>query len=104
MIGALRHRVSLLEPVRTPDGGGGASIAYQQVGEVWAEVMTARPKETERTDALISLKSLTIRVRWRADVVPGWRVIHAGRTLRVTGVRDPDGDRRWLLISTEDEN
>lgn len=37
-IGALRDRLTLERPTRTADGGGGASIAWEQLGELWASV------------------------------------------------------------------
>lgn len=99
----MRHRVGLLQPISTPDTGGGASQAYQEVAEVWAEVRTPRVREDVVADGLVSRVTYAVRIRFRSDVRPDWRMRHAGRTLRVLGVRDVDGSRRFVEVSAEED-
>jgi head-tail adaptor len=35
-IGKMRYRVTLQQPARTPDGGGGATVAWFNVSDLWA--------------------------------------------------------------------
>ena len=51
-IGRLRHRLTLEEATRTPDGGGGASEAWATVATVWASITPNGGAETVDADAL----------------------------------------------------
>ncbi|MCG8442228.1 MAG: phage head closure protein [Caulobacterales bacterium] len=102
-VGALMRRVTLLQPSRTEDGGGGAQIAFQPVATVWAEIASAAGGEEAELDDLTARVTHTMRIRWRADVRAGWRVEMAPRAFRVRGAVDRSGGRRWLELDCEEE-
>ena len=102
MIGPLRERVTLLEPQRTPDGGGGAEIAYRPGPIVWA-ASEDRPTGLAR---LAGRYARLVRRRYvmRAGVAVGFqtRLAHDGRTFRVTSIQRREGRKPYLLVSAEE--
>ncbi len=106
-IGALRRRVRLLAPAITPDAGGGRAIAEVCEADVWAAVIARTPRERVEADALTSLLTFEVWLRFREDVRPGWRVRWAAgvgqRTVRVRHVRDLEDRGRWLVLDCEEE-
>jgi len=103
VIGELSRRVTLERPDRTDDGGGGAAITWTPIATVWASVTAAAAGENTATDDVASRVRHAIRIRWRADVRTGWRAILDGRVLRIRGVVDQDGAKRWLTLDAEEE-
>lgn len=103
MIGSLSRRVGLERPDRVEDLGGGGSIVWTPVDVVWASVRASGAAEDVVGDALGARVSHELRIRWRDDVRPGWRVGFDGRRLRVRAVLDRDGRRRWLHLECEEE-
>ena len=100
-IGALKARVTLLQPQRVADEIGGAAIAWMDAGAVWAEIAAGGASQGADYDTAPSVTSFTVRVNRRADVRAGWRVQWGARLLRITGVRD-DGGARIELICVEE--
>jgi len=45
MIGDMKHRVAIRQPVLTPDGAGGFSESWQDVATVYASIMPATAGE-----------------------------------------------------------
>ena len=102
VIGSLRHRVTLLDPVRTPDGGGGADIAYEERETVWA----AAEDRSTGLSRLAGRYARLVRRRFalRAAVEIGFstRLAHEGRTFRVTDIRAVSGPKPYQLVTTEE--
>lgn len=103
MIGSLSRRIGIERPDRVEDLGGGGTIIWTLVDVVWASFRSAGRAERVVADALSSRVSHTMRIRWRDDVRPGWRVTVNDRPLRVLAVVDRDGRRRWLHLSCEEQ-
>ena len=100
-ISAMRARVRLERPTRTPDAMGGAALGWANEGDVWAEVAALSASESAAFDATPMRASLTLTIRRRDDVRAGWRVIWGARVLRIVGVRDA-GEPRIDLICEEE--
>ena len=102
MIGPLRERVTLLEPQRAPDGGGGAEVTYLPGATVWAA-------SEDRQTGLARLAGRYARIgrrryTLRADVALGFetRLSHDGRTFRVTDIQRREGRKPYLLVAAEE--
>ena len=98
--GSLRERVTLLHPVRTPDGGGGHEIAYEERGAVWAAAED-RPSVLDRLGARSPRPRRRFTVRAGTDVLFETRLVHEGTTFRVTDVRARRGPKPFLTIDAE---
>ena len=102
MIGPLRERVTLMEPRRTPDGGGGASVAYEPGPVVWAaseDRATGLSRLTGRYARLVRRRYV---MRASTQLSFQTRLAHDGRTFRVTGIQRREGRKPYLLVSAEE--
>lgn len=101
--GWIAHRIVIEQPTSTPDGSGGAIVAFATLATVWAAVEPVRAAATADADRLGAAITHRVTIRWRDDVVPGMRIRHRGRKLAVETVTDPDERRRFLLIEAREE-
>lgn len=92
----LRHRVVLQQPVRSDDGGGGATQTWETVAELWAAVLSIGGEERLSADALTGRVTHAVWIRHRPGVTPAMRFQHAGRTLDIRAVIDTGGLRHRL--------
>jgi SPP1 family predicted phage head-tail adaptor len=94
-IGSLRDRLTLEQPVRTPDGGGGASITWQAVTDLWAHVRPISGDERLRHDQIAGRLTHRVSIRHRPGVVPAMRFRQGARIYEIVAVLD--GPRRTHL-------
>ena len=94
---ALRHRVTIEKPVRTDDEGGAATIAWEQVATVWAEIKGLEGREIQRADTPVTRATHRIVMRYRADVDATMRLVASERYHEITGALDEQGRRQWLV-------
>lgn len=85
-IGALRERFVLEQPVRTADGGGGASVSWETVTELWAYVRPISGDERLAHDQLSGRLTHGVWVRYRAGVVPAMRFRDGARIYEIVAV------------------
>ncbi len=95
-IGRLRHRLTLEQAARTPDGGGGASETWSTVTSVWASITPTGGTEAVDADALTGRISHEIVCRHRPDIAPAMRLRRGTRVFEIAAVIDVDERRRWL--------
>lgn len=96
LIGGLRHRVTLEQPVRADDDGGGAVETWEAVAELWAKIAARSGKETVEADRLAGERKVDVTIRYREDVTPNMRFRLGARALDIRAVLDEDGRRRLL--------
>lgn len=101
--GWIAHRVTIERPVRTEDGAGGATVAFEPLATVWAAVEPLASAEDGASGRLVSRLRHRVTIRWRDDVTGEMRLVHRGRILRITSLRDADETRRFLVIEAEEE-
>ena len=85
-IGTLRDRLVLEQAIRTDDGGGGASITWQTVAELWAYVRPVSGEERLRADQTAGRITHEVWLRHRPDIVPAMRLRQGGRVLDIVAV------------------
>ena len=103
-IGALRDRLTLQAQARSADGGGGATVTWEPVAELWAAVRPISGDERLRHDAITGRVTHEVWLRYRDGVVPAMRFTDAsGRILEIVAVLDP-GRRARLLCLCEERN
>jgi SPP1 family predicted phage head-tail adaptor len=102
--GELRTRLVIEAPARAGDGGGGATITWEQVAEVWGAVRPQTGKEDFTLDRVAGTVSHEIVIRYRADVTPAMRFRHGARSFGILAAFDPDGHRHWLRCLAEERD
>lgn len=119
--GHMRHRLALMELVRTPDGGGGTARADKVLAVVYARVTTATPREIAAYGQLQQRVTHLATIRHRDDVRQGMTVVWlkpgesepapddeqptTGRALYVLAATDADPDGRpgeFLRLACDD--
>jgi SPP1 family predicted phage head-tail adaptor len=85
-IGALREVLTLESPSRIADGGGGASITWETVTELWAAVRPIDGEERLRADQLAGRITHEVWIRRRSNVTPAMRFRSGARILDIVAV------------------
>lgn len=101
MIGALTYRVTLQEAVRTPDGGGGFTEAWQNIAEtptVYAAIQPLSGGEAFRFRQLEAAATHRIIIRHRTDITSAHRLLHGTDIYDIVSVLDADEKREFLEI------
>jgi SPP1 family predicted phage head-tail adaptor len=101
--GQLASRVQLERSVRTADGAGGATVAWDGVATFWARIEPVTAGERFAADRLATRVTHRITLRFRADLEGGMRIVHRGRALSIVAWRDPDDERRFLVLDATEE-
>ena len=102
-VGALRHRISLEQPARLADGGGGAVVTWTPVAELWASIKPTSGREALVADQVAGRVSHEIHVRYRADIVPAMRFALGTRTFEIIAAIDVEERRRQLRCLCREE-
>lgn len=104
--GKLRHRLRLVRPVDTPDGAGGSSRTWSPVAVVWGAVDAWKGTDVFQQAQVESELRSRVRIRWRPDVKPQYRVLWDApgglRTFLIRAVEDVEDRRRELHLIVEE--
>jgi SPP1 family predicted phage head-tail adaptor len=102
-IGDLHDRLVLEQPVRAVDGGGGASVAWEAVVELWAYVRPISGEERLAQDQLTGRLTHEVWIRWRAGVVPAMRFRQGARIYHIVAALEM-GHRAYLKCLCEERS
>lgn len=104
----LSRRLTLERLESLPDGAGGFSAAWQEVGRVWAEVRPGLGRE--RAGEAVSLSRVACRITVRAAPtgtarrpVAGQRFREGERIFAIRAVTERDAEGRYLTCFSEEE-
>jgi SPP1 family predicted phage head-tail adaptor len=99
-LGKLRDRVTVTQPTTVADTLGGQSTTWATLGTFWAWWRGLTGREAMQGQAVQSVVSHKLVMRYRSDLVPTMRVkrLPDGPTCDVVAVRDPDGRKRFLEL------
>ena len=95
--GRMKWRITLMQPIKTPDGMGGSHSTWQEVATVWAEFRIPKAQELTAIGTVISDLVRQISIRHRKDVRRGWRVFNEGKTYLVQHTYDFDLETTVLV-------
>lgn len=101
-IGELRERMVLEAPSRESDGGGGASVTWDEAAVLWAKLTPRSGAESLAHDRVSGSVSHEIVVRYREDITPARRLRLGPRVFDIRSAFDPDGRRQWLVCAAEE--
>ena len=95
--GLLDRRVALERRIDVTDDSGQAVDHFVRVATVWARVEPLGGREGFGQQQWIATGDVRFTIRWRDDVTPLHRVVHAGQAFDVMSVAE-DGRREALLV------
>lgn len=103
--GDLRHRVRIEQqsPDRN-DWGEALPDKWEAVCEVWADIRQPSGLAAIKADAQTSVVRTSIRIRARAGILPGMRVVHGARIYFIkAGPLIVDGKREAIDLICEEK-
>jgi SPP1 family predicted phage head-tail adaptor len=95
--GQLTARLDLESAVETPDGQGGATVAYQVGSSHWARLEPIAAELVELGTVDRQTATHRIWIRHAAGVAPGKRFRKGARIFDIVTVQDPDETGRYLV-------
>lgn len=103
-IARLRHRLVLERPDYVSDEGGGASVAWLQVAELWAAIDPLSGGERVAAQRLSGHLSHRVTLRYRPDVTPEKRFRLGTRLFVIDAVIDVGERKAWLKCLCREED
>jgi SPP1 family predicted phage head-tail adaptor len=92
----MSHRLILERELRADDGGGGATVTWETVTEMWGAIEMPSGTERVRAGGIEGEVNAVITIRYRDDVAPAMRFTAGGLVFEILSALDVDGRRRYL--------
>ncbi|MFN3847377.1 MAG: head-tail adaptor protein [Paracoccaceae bacterium] len=104
----LNRLLRLERPVTSPDGAGGFSIVWQDIGSIWAEIVPGTGRDAGGEEITLSSIPYRITVRGAPDgsarrPAAGERLRESGRVFRVLAVTEQDPTGHYLTCFVREE-
>ena len=99
--GLLNRRVTLQAPGTTQDELGQPIPGWTDVATVWADIRMKSGLESIKAGASVSVVQASIRVRYRAGITAGMRIVHNLVAYNITAVQPDVGGREYVDLVAE---
>lgn len=103
-IGALRRRMTLEQAARSADGGGGVTMTWAPVTDLWASLTSLTGTEQFVSEGLQGKVTHEIVIRKRTDIAPAMRLRMGARLFHIEAVLLRDGPDPYIRILAEERN
>ena len=103
-IAALRRRLTLEQQSRIADGGGGVTVTWTSITDLWASLNSVTGVEQFVGEGLQGKITHEIIIRKRIDVAPAMRFRMGTRLFFVETVLGRDGPDPYIRILAEERN
>lgn len=103
-IAALRRRLTLEQQTRVADGGGGVTVTWTPLTDLWASLTSLAGVEQFVGEGLQGKITHELIIRKRMDVAPAMRFRMGTRLFFVETVLGRDGPDPYLRILAEERN
>ena len=95
--GPMNKRCTLMQSQAVERSGGGLPVIWVEIGKVWAEIAIPTGRTAPVADRLEAIVTAEIKIRYRADVVAGMRLVSQIGTYLI-GAALPDRDPAMLRL------
>lgn len=99
--GSFPHQIHIQRKTGGKDGWGTSQPeAWENitVKPIWANVKYLSGSESIKADASVSVVRASVRIRWRAGITAGMRVVHGADTLDIEAVLPGTGRQHVDLV------
>lgn len=100
--GQFTARLDLEAATPTPDGQGGAALAWTAAASLWARIEPSNFSFNEVAGQMRGQLTHRIWIRARDGVSEGMRFRKGARVFTIRAVRDPDESGRYLVCLCEE--
>ncbi len=97
-IGLLTHKMAIETPVLTPDGGGGFTVAWAHLDDVYAAFTELDGQEMPQDAQITPSQPCCVVIHYRNDLGSKMRLREDATVYNIVSLRDPDGGKTWLEI------
>ena len=94
--GRLNRRCTLQQPGTTTDEIGQPIPGWTDVATVWGDIRMKSGLESIKAGAPVSVVQASIRIRYRAGVNAGMRVVHNLQVYEILAVQPDVGGREYV--------
>lgn len=98
--GRLNHRITIEQRGAGKDAWGQPVETWEPVAELWASVIYLSGLSAIKAGADVSISKVSIRIRHRAGLNAGMRVLHDGKVFDIQAVL-PDSARQFVDLVCE---
>ena len=99
--GRLNRRCLLQSPSQSVDEIGQPIPGWTDVATVWADIRMKSGLEAIKAGASVSVVQASIRVRYRAGINAGMRIVHNLTAYNITAVQPDVGGREFVDLVAE---
>ena len=99
--GRLNRRCQLQSPSQSVDELGQPIPGWTDVATVWADIRMKSGLEAIKAGAPVSVVQASIRVRYRAGINAGMRIVHNLTAYNITAVMPDVGGREFVDLVAE---
>jgi SPP1 family predicted phage head-tail adaptor len=99
--GRLNRRCTLQQPGTTTDELGQPIPGWTDVATLWADIRMKSGLEAIKAGASVSVVQASIRVRYRAGITAGMRVVHNLVAYEIKAVMPDVGGREYVDLVAE---
>ena len=99
--GRLKHFVTIQRRSETRDAIGQPVVSWVQVAQVFADIRHQSGLEQIQADAPTSTVRASVRIRYRAGIDAGMRVLHRGVAYNITAVLPDEVGRQHVDLACE---
>lgn len=99
--GQLNRRIRIQSLTSTRDEIGQPINEWQDVATVWANIRHLSGTETIKADAPTSTLRASIRIRYRAGIDAGMRVLHGETVYNIAAVMPDEEGRKFVDLVAE---
>lgn len=99
--GRLNRRVTLQAPGTAEDELGQPIPGWTDVATLWADIRMKSGLEAIKAGATVSVVQASIRVRYRAGITAGMRIVHNLQAYNITAVMPDVGGREYVDLVAE---
>lgn len=99
--GRLNRRCTLQQPGTTTDALGQPIPGWTDVATVWGDIRVKSGLESIKAGASVSTVQASIRIRYRAGINAGMRIVHNLTAYDITAVMPDVGGREYVDLVAE---
>ena len=109
-IGKMRQNLQIQRYTKTPDGGGGSTVVYNKVADIFAQIMPKAAKENLFGDQMREVTSHVIMIRYRRDLTHADRLVQNhtrlgeqfSRTFAIKGIKNINNEFKYMQIAAQE--
>lgn len=103
----LRHRLTLQQEVKTPDGAGGYTRAWQNIADLWAEISPISTRVIYGSEKLFAGQmqaslSHKVTIRYRSGLSTAMRLLFDNRIFNIRAIYNVQENKDVIELLVEE--